>query len=131
MNRFFKHSLAGICTILLILFSVYFSACSMGGGDSSGKETPDASTSVVFPSKADPDGGDITFDAELYYSFFEDVTKYSETLALTSLCMTVAAEKKDTLTEAFKDFNFNKIETYNGSDDDYDKKMIQIQFPMV
>ncbi len=122
MKKTFKLFLAGISSVLLILLTVYFTSCSMNNEDSSKKEEPTASTNVVFPSKADPDGGDITVDAELYSSIFGDATNYDETLAISSLCMTVEAEDKKTLTEFFEAFGFDKIEAYNGASGDYDDK---------
>lgn len=122
MKKTFKLFLAGIISVLLILLTVYFTSCSMNNEDSSKKEEPTASTSVVFPSKADPDGGDITVDAELYSSIFGDATKYDETLAISSLCMTVAAEDQQTLSDFFVAFGFDKFKAYNGTSDNYDYK---------
>ncbi|MBQ7752234.1 MAG: hypothetical protein IJR80_01075 [Treponema sp.] len=121
MNKL-KRYLTLFSITLFILIPVLFSACSMGGDDSGKKETPTASANVVFPSKADPDGGKITEKAELYTSSFENACKYNEILAISSLCMTVAGEDKKTLSEFFTDFGFDKIEAYNGASDDYDKK---------
>ena len=94
MKRFFKHSLAGICVFLLILFPLFFTACSMNGDDSSGKEKPTASTKVDFPSKADPDGGDISTEANLYSSTFADAMEYNDTLAVASLCLAEEGSNK-------------------------------------
>ena len=122
MKKTFKLFLAGISSVLLILLTVYFTSCSMNNEDSSKKEEPTASTNVVFTSKADPDGGDITVDAELYSSIFGDSTKYDETLAISSLCMTVEAEDKETLKDFFDAFGFKTFEAYNGESGDYDDK---------
>lgn len=124
MKRFIKHSLTGICVFLLILFPLFFTACSLNGDDSSGKEKPTASTKVDFPSKADPDGGDITAEADIYPSTFADAMEYNETLAVTSLCMTAEGVSKKQLGEFFNDMTFDTYEAYNGTDSDYDRQDI-------
>ena len=124
MKRFFKHSLAGICVFLLILFPLFFTACSMNGDDSSGKEKPTASTKVDFPSKADPDGGDISTEANLYSSTFADACSYNETLAVASLCLAEEGSNKKQLGEFFNDITFDTYEAYNGANYDYDRQDI-------